>query len=229
VTLIRMRWYFEKESRPQFGRGPIPDTSFSGHTATRFAMVDSRDEKPAQKEANAPIATLTLNPTIDVGADVEQVVADEKLRCSRPRFEPGGGGINVSRAIAKLGGESIALWTRGGPTGEHLVRLLAREDLSSRPIPIDDLTREHLIIYEQVGDRQFRFCMPGPRLTDSEVESCLRSIAELDPAPRFLVLSGSLPENVGDAAAVMTPGIELCRGEDAYRLFGSMQDEHEFF
>ncbi len=52
------------------------------------------------------IVTLTLNPAIDKSTTVDAIAPDKKLRCSAPRFEPGGGGINVSRAIKKLGGDS---------------------------------------------------------------------------------------------------------------------------
>ena len=49
-----------------------------------------------------PILTITLNPAVDVAADVPVIKPNLKLRCAAPQFDPGGGGINVSRAIAKL-------------------------------------------------------------------------------------------------------------------------------
>jgi 6-phosphofructokinase 2 len=45
------------------------------------------------------IVTLTMNPTIDMNSEVDKVITENKLRCDKPEFEPGGGGINVSRAI----------------------------------------------------------------------------------------------------------------------------------
>lgn len=60
------------------------------------------------------IATLTVNPAIDVSAPVGQVVPDRKLRCETPCHEPGGGGLNVSRAIRTLGGETLAIYTSSG-------------------------------------------------------------------------------------------------------------------
>ena len=45
------------------------------------------------------IITVALNPAIDKSASVAHVVAEHKLYCTPPRFEPGGGGVNVSRAI----------------------------------------------------------------------------------------------------------------------------------
>ena len=75
---------------------------------------------------NKYIATLTMNPAIDKSAVVGRVVADRKLRCGPPTYEPGGGGINVSRAIRKLGGGSLVLYTSGGLTGELHTHLIGR-------------------------------------------------------------------------------------------------------
>jgi len=142
--------------------------------------------------------TLTLNPAVDSITSVERVVAERKLRCGEPRFDPGGGGLNVARAIQRLGGQAVAYWTRGGPMGELLEQRLDAEGVRHRPIPIEAMTRENLIVLEQASGQQFRFGMPGAKLTADEAERCLRSVRELDPAPDFLVLSGSLPPGVED-------------------------------
>lgn len=139
------------------------------------------------------IVTLTLNPAVDKISSIPQVVAERKLRCEPPRYDPGGGGLNVARAIQKLGGQATAYWTCGGPLGQLLAERLDAEDVLHRPIPIQAMTRENLIVFEQSTGHQFRFGMPGARLTSDEVERCLRTLRELDPAPDFLVLSGSLP------------------------------------
>ena len=60
-----------------------------------------------------PVLTLTLNPALDMATAVPHLVPDQKLRCSEPQLDPGGGGLNVSRAIAALGGESLALVALG--------------------------------------------------------------------------------------------------------------------
>ena len=74
-----------------------------------------------------PILTLTLNPTVDYATSAPEVLADVKLRCSEPHVDPGGGGINVSRAILMLDGQSTALVSIGGPSGARLLELLALE------------------------------------------------------------------------------------------------------
>jgi 6-phosphofructokinase 2 len=142
------------------------------------------------------IITVTLNPAIDKSTRVERVVAEDKLRCESPRREPGGGGLNVSRAIHRLGGASRALYTAGGHTGAFLQSLLDEEGIDHTPLEIEDGTRENMIVYETSTDRQFRFGMPGPTLTDAERETCLATIRDLNPTPDYLVASGSLPPSV---------------------------------
>lgn len=139
------------------------------------------------------ILTLTMNPAIDVNTSVDNVAAERKLRCGEPSREPGGGGINVSRAIRKLGGESLALYTCGGLAGQMFQELLDNEGLNHKPVPTKEETRENIIVFEESSTLQYRFCMPGPLLTSDELKSSLGQIAALDPKPDFIVVSGSLP------------------------------------
>lgn len=141
------------------------------------------------------IVTITMNPAIDVNTSVDNVAAERKLRCSSPTREPGGGGINVSRAIRKLGADSIALYTCGGLTGQMFKELLDNEGLYHKPIPIKGETRENIIVFEESSTLQYRLCMPGPILTNDELKTSLEQLYSLDPKPDFVVVSGSLPSN----------------------------------
>ena len=142
------------------------------------------------------IITLTMNPAIDKSSAVDQVVAEWKLRCEPPTYEPGGGGINVSRAIRKLGGDSLALYAAGGLSGEMLTSLLDGEGLKHQAIPITGLTRESLTILEKSTGQQYRFGMPGPTLNGTEWRQCLEKISGLLPQVDYLVASGRLPPGV---------------------------------
>jgi 6-phosphofructokinase 2 len=142
------------------------------------------------------IVTITMNPTIDKSSRVQNVVAEKKLSCKPPRFEPGGGGINVSRAIKKLGGESILLYPAGGLTGERLKELLYEEGLVHRFFSIEGIIRENLVILEESTDQQYRFGMPGPTLQQNEWEEFLEQLSDIKPGPDYLVASGSLPPGV---------------------------------
>lgn len=141
------------------------------------------------------IVTVTMNPAIDKSSTVDHVVPERKLYCDVPRFEPGGGGINVSRAVRKLGGESVALYPCGGPSGKTLSFLLEQEGLSHRPVPVTGWTRENLIVLESSTGQQYRFGMPGPELTAKEWQACLDQLFA-QVKPEYLVASGSLPQGV---------------------------------
>lgn len=142
------------------------------------------------------ILTFTLNPALDKNSSVDHVKAEDKLYCDKPTFEPGGGGINVSRAINKLEGSSLLLYTSGGFTGKKLDQLLAEEELNKKAVKIEAESRENLIISEKKSNLQYRFGMPGPEITAQEVEKIFNFLAELEPFPDYFVISGSIPQGV---------------------------------
>lgn len=140
------------------------------------------------------IVTLTMNPALDVGTRVASVAPEIKLRCGAPKFHPGGGGINVSRALHFLGGESTAVYAAGGHTGAMLSQLLEAEGIMRRAAPIAGITRESFVVYEESSTLQYRFTMPGPELSAEEWIACLEAVFNLEPD--IIVASGSLPAGV---------------------------------
>jgi 6-phosphofructokinase 2 len=144
------------------------------------------------------IVTLTLNPALDKITGISHVSPNKKLRCSDPQHEAGGGGINVSRAIHRLGGESLAIFPSGGPNGEVLKAKLEEESIQYQPLPIDGSIRENITIFESSAKQQFRFIMPGPKLTEDECKNVLTLLEELEPSPDYLVVSGSTPKGVSE-------------------------------
>ena len=141
------------------------------------------------------IITLTLNPAIDKSTIVESLVPEKKLKCSQPKFEPGGGGINISRAIQRMGGESTAVYMSGGYSGMYFNQLLEAEKINIKPISCKEQTRENLIVFEQSSGKQYRFGMPGPTIAKEEWEQVLDIIKEA-VGIEFLVASGSIPTGV---------------------------------
>jgi 6-phosphofructokinase 2 len=139
------------------------------------------------------ILSLTINPAIDASCSVETVFPDHKLRCGPVCHEPGGGGVNVSRAIHNLGGDSTVFYLAGGPSGQMFGLLLDREGLIHEAMSIEDWTRENFTVTERTSGAQYRFVTPGPDLRGEECRNCLVKIASLDPMPDFVVASGSLP------------------------------------
>lgn len=141
------------------------------------------------------IITLTLNPAIDKSTDIDRLVPEKKMRCSPMQIDAGGGGINVSKAIQELGGESIAVFPCGGINGQVLTSLVQAEKVTAKAIPIQGNTRENFVTNELETNKQFRFVMPGPELSNEEQKTILDTVASLDPSS-FLICSGSLPPNV---------------------------------
>ena len=141
------------------------------------------------------IITVTFNPAIDKSTSVPVLIPEKKLNCALPVYEPGGGGINVARAIKKLGGEATAIYLAGGCTGKTFTQLLTDESVDSIVTATKKSTRENLIVLETASDQQYRFGMPGPNISKQEWQDCLKSIENIQDV-EYLVASGSLPQGV---------------------------------
>lgn len=144
------------------------------------------------------IVTLTLNPALDKSTTIKQLVPEEKLRCEEPTYEPGGGGINVSRAIRIMGGETLAIYLAGGPAGQKMEELLREEGIEQKLIKGKQNTRENFMVMESSTNNQFRFGMPGAEVSQEELDACLQAIKELPDEVEYLVASGSLPPGAPD-------------------------------
>lgn len=142
------------------------------------------------------VVTLTMNPALDLSADVEKVEPVHKLRCSAPRRDPGGGGINVARVLRRLGGDVSAVFPVGGLAGAKLEELLHAEGIHGVPVRIAGETREDVAIMETSSGRQYRFVMPGPSLDKNEQAACLDALHLPYGDAGYVVASGSLPPGV---------------------------------
>ena len=145
-----------------------------------------------------PILTLTVNPALDVSTSTETVVGEHKMRCGRSRLDPGGGGINVSRVIQRLGGQTLAIYAAGGPTGGAYRKLIEAEGIPTLVVPIAGSTRESFTVDETSTGKQFRFVLQGPELSEPEWRACLARVEESIPRGGYVVASGSLPPGAPD-------------------------------
>ncbi|MCV2874229.1 1-phosphofructokinase family hexose kinase [Defluviimonas sp. WL0050] len=145
-----------------------------------------------------PILTVTLNPALDIATAADAVRPGPKLRCDIPQVDPGGGGINVSRVIARLGGASTAFVALGGATGERLSTALAAENIVTHPYPAPGETRESLSVTDRATGGQYRFVLPGPVWTARQGKAVMSAIADAAPEGALVVLSGSLPPGLPD-------------------------------
>ena len=159
------------------------------------------------------IVTLTINPAIDKSANFNGLVAEQKIRCESPRYDAGGGGINVSKAISRLGGKPLCVFTAGGSTGERLETLIQREGIECKTIPTKNWTRENFIGFDTITKAQYRFGFPGESLLETEKDTILQTIKEIKT--NYLVISGSLNEGLSTdfyktiAELVKTTSIKL--------------------
>ena len=138
-----------------------------------------------------PSITITFSPCIDKSTSVPALFPEKKLRCTSPKLEPGGGGINVARAIKKLGGKATAIFPSGGYTGKYFNHLLEKENVPSVIIETASETRENIIVLDESTNSQYRFGMPGTQLKESEWKQCLIAVEEIEDA-EFVIASGSL-------------------------------------
>lgn len=141
------------------------------------------------------IFTITFSPCIDKSFSVPAFIPEKKLKCSQPKLEPGGGGINVARAIKKLGGNATAIFPAGGYTGKFLIKLMTDEAVPLIITHTENETRENIIVLEESTNRQYRFGMPGTILYEPEWKEMLTAIEKINN-PTFIVASGSLPSGM---------------------------------
>lgn len=141
------------------------------------------------------ILTLTLNPSLDVHLPIPRLVPDRKLNTGIPHRLPGGGGINVSRALNHLGQDSRAMFFAGAYNGQALTRMLREGGISCLPVPCRDNTRENLMILDESSGLQYQVILPGPRIQKGEAARFLRDLKALGPVD-WVIASGSLPPGI---------------------------------
>ncbi|PNW28691.1 1-phosphofructokinase family hexose kinase [Formosa algae] len=139
------------------------------------------------------IITLTINPALDKSAKVNDITPFDKLECYDITYHPGGGGVNISRVLHRLGVESDCLFPYGGKTGEHLVELLKEQHVHVIGTPISNLTRENFAVFNTETKLQYRFGMPTSPFSEAELEPIEALINTHVTTGDIFVISGSLP------------------------------------
>jgi 6-phosphofructokinase 2 len=140
------------------------------------------------------VLTVTLNPALDVSMTIDRLVPDRKLRAESAQREPGGGGVNVSRVLHRLGVNAPSFVVAGGPVGAELIECLRRDDVDVIDFPIDDNTRESLAISESITGFQYRISVPGPPAGD--LVALRQAIVDAAIGANLVVFSGSVPPGV---------------------------------
>jgi 6-phosphofructokinase 2 len=157
-----------------------------------------------------PIATLTLNPAIDGASEADEVRPIRKVRTRNERYDPGGGGVNVSRVVRELGGETLSIYCAGGATGPVFDALLEAEGVPRLRISIAGHTRISHTVFETSSGTEFRFVPEGPLLSAAECARVRDALASVDSD--WLVASGSLPRGAAEDFYVDIAKLGRARG-----------------
>lgn len=139
------------------------------------------------------IITVTPNPSIDLLFEADTLVWDDANRVAMPRRRAGGQGINVTRAVRTLGGDSVAVTLLGGNVGAELRDLLAAEGIDVRTAAAPGTTRTFVAVRERATGRALLINPVGPACGPREEQELLDALDRCIAAGDWVVSSGSVP------------------------------------
>ena len=138
------------------------------------------------------IVTVTPNPSIDRTVTVERLHIGEINRALSSRVDPGGKGVNVSRALCANGADTLAILPLGGPDGRLLAALLDQAGVRHREVALAGTTRTNVAIVDPRGITT-KVNEPGPTMSTDELDALRTSILSSTRETDWLALCGSLP------------------------------------
>jgi len=142
------------------------------------------------------IFTVTFNPALDKEYTVTNLNMDEVLRTSAIKIDYGGKGFNVSRMLASLGTENIAIGFLGGAIGELLHVGLSSIGVETDCVWISCETRTNISIVSNADTHYIKINEPGPTISEDEISNLVKKIESLIRPGDWWVLAGSLPTGV---------------------------------
>lgn len=141
------------------------------------------------------ILTVTPNPSLDRTYELPGLDRGEIVRASGERVDPGGKGVNVSRAVAAAGVPTLAVLPLGGAPGALVAELLAEQGIEVAPVPVAGQTRSNIALAEPDGTLT-KINAPGPELSASEAEAFLGVIGARSSGAAWIACCGSLPRGL---------------------------------
>ena len=141
------------------------------------------------------IVTLTPNPGLDRTLQLDKLVRGSVNRAAGGRVDPGGKGINVSRALASHGIKTTAVVPLGGPDGSVLSELLAATGVTVRAVRVAGGTRTNVTVAEPDGTTT-KLNEPGPELSAAEIAELVATVLDAATPGTWVVGCGSLPLGV---------------------------------
>ncbi|GAB3432893.1 1-phosphofructokinase [Actinophytocola sediminis] len=143
------------------------------------------------------IVTLTLNPSLDRTIEIDRLTRGTMTRATATRLDPGGKGVNVSRALAAHGISTRAVVPCGGPGGAQLTELLKLEGIDVGAVEVDGHTRSNVSLVEPDGTVT-KINEPGGSLQPEDLERLEEAVLTAAVGADWVVASGSLPPGVPD-------------------------------
>ncbi|MET9017576.1 1-phosphofructokinase [Streptomyces olivaceoviridis] len=141
------------------------------------------------------ILTVTPNPSLDRTYEVQALKRGEVIRAETERMDPGGKGVNVSRAVAAAGRRTVAVLPLGGAPGALVAELLHAQGIEVAPVPVVGATRSNIALAEADGVLT-KVNAPGPELSGPEQELLLDTVRSQSRDADWIACCGSLPRGL---------------------------------
>ena len=144
------------------------------------------------------IATITLNPSVDICYYMDNFNNGDINRCNRYIKTAGGKGINVSKVLRKLDCDVVATGFMGGATGAYIEQELDSMSIVSSFTKINEDTRNCIAII--TDNTQTEILESGPKISEKESEIFLENLSNIFDSYSIKVASasGSIPESLGE-------------------------------
>ena len=142
------------------------------------------------------IITVTLNAAIDKTLEVPNFRLGRRHRSVEQRTLAGGKGVNVARAIKRLGQPVVATGFAGGPSGTRIVEQLTEESILNDMVRIREESRTNTAVLDPTNGEQTEVNEPGPLVSAQEVELFCDKLLYLARGAQICVFAGSLPRGV---------------------------------
>lgn len=141
------------------------------------------------------IVTVTMNPAIDKTVEIDRLLAGGLNRIKKVEYDAGGKGINVSKTIHELGGESIATGFLGGNAGKTIASVLEAKGIQSDFVWVEGETRTNTKVFEESG-AVTELNEPGPVIGETQMEELLKKLEGYAKEGTLFILAGSIPSGV---------------------------------
>ncbi|WP_077800082.1 1-phosphofructokinase [Streptomyces sp. JHA26] len=141
------------------------------------------------------ILTVTPNPSLDRTYEVPSLDRGEVVRATGERVDPGGKGVNVSRAVTAAGRRTVAVLPLGGAPGALVADLLDAQGIEVAPVPVAGATRSNIALAEADGILT-KINAPGPELSAAEQELLLETVRRQSRGADWIACCGSLPRGL---------------------------------